>query len=122
MKRTLIAILIAGFPLSAQCGDFTPEEQGLLDRHMIMEVFAPTQHSGHCVRAPKGIPVLIFVFGREDAEPARKEGAALAVAGYKPDVAVQQLLVTARGKYPSDPFFVKCWMDVAANAYNSLVK
>jgi hypothetical protein len=123
MKRTLMAILVGGVVASAQCGQLTPEEQALMDRHMIVEVHLSEQPSGHkivVIKGPKGSgPVLMFNFGREDDEIARKAGLEMASKGYPPQSAVNGLLVEARRRYPNSPFFVRCFMNEAANAYNS---
>jgi len=125
MKAIVVTILLAGFAAWARCGEFTPEEQALLDRHLVMEVHLPEQHSGHKIvtmTGPTGKrgPVLAVIFGKEDDAEAKRAGKIAAAMDPNPDAAVQSLLTQARKRYPHSPYFVKCYMDVAATAYNSL--
>ena len=123
MNTKLTILLCAAFAVSAHCGQLSPEEQALFDRHLVVEVIRPGEHSGHHIETMTGSkgsgPALVFVFGQEDVEAARKSGLEMAAKGLGPDAAVQHLLAEAREKYHGDKFFTKCFMDEAANAYNS---
>ena len=126
MKTTLAILFIASFAVWAQCGGFTPEEQALLDKGAVMKVRLLSQHSGHQIgiaHLPKGdVRVLMFVFGFEDAESARKAGRDMVARGYSPDDAVRRLLAEAQERYHGDKMFIKYYMDEAANAYNAGTK
>jgi hypothetical protein len=90
MKSRLVAILVAGFVTSAHCGQFTPQEQALLEKHLVAEVFRPNERSGH----------------RE-------------VTALPPEAAQKRLLAEAEARYHSTAFFIHCFMNVAADEYNS---
>ena len=121
MKTTLAILFIAGFAVSGHCGRFTPEEQALLQKHLVMEVYRPNEHSGHRIETITGSkgsgPVLTFVFGREDAQIAIRAGRE--VSTLPSDVAQRRLLAAAASRYPGHEFFIHCFMNVAADAYNS---
>jgi hypothetical protein len=66
----------------------SPDEQALYDRGAIMEMYEPTEHSGHSISHITAVadnhgrharkvynpePVLSLVFGMEDGGPAREE-------------------------------------------------
>jgi hypothetical protein len=123
MKSNLTILLFLGLATKAFCGDFTPQEQALIAQGLVVEVKRLDQHSGHqagIIHGSKGSgPVEMFIFGMEDAAAARKAGLQMAQKGYGPDEAVKRLLEEARAKYGNHRFFVKCFMDEAANAYNS---
>lgn len=126
MKTTLAILFIAGFAASAHCGNLTRQEQALLDKGLTMELYRPTERSGHRIEIITGSkgsgPVLAFVFGIEDAEAARKSGEQMAAMGYSARVAEQHLLAAAGARYHDDNFFVHCFMHEASTAYNAVVK
>src|SRR6202162_6520218 len=97
-KRPLRLLLIttASFIAigSSQADKFTKQEQALLDKNRTMEMYKPDEHSRHFVARidsatdPKtgenrkiskdAQAVLCFVFGIEDAQPAREQGRSMA--------------------------------------------
>jgi len=110
---------------------FTPEEQALYDKDAIMEMYEPTQHSGHSINritatADKNRrhwhnvtnpePVLALVFGMEDAEPAREEGKNMAEMHYNPQMAQQFLFAEGWDKY-HDRFFTRAYVQEGMQAY-----
>lgn len=123
MKRIVVILIFAGFTVSARCGQFTPEEQALVDKHLIIFVCLPNRHSGHKIGTFKGPngngPGLMFIFGMEDVETARRAGREMAEKGYKPDEAVKHLLMEARVKYHGNQFFERYFMNAASDAYNA---
>ena len=120
MRTTLLIVLVAGFASSAQCGEFTAQEQALLEKHLIMESYRPNEHSGHRIETVIGSkgsgPVLTLIFGMEDSEIAKKAGRE--VAALPPDVATKRLLAAAQSRYPGNAFFIQCFMNVSADSYN----
>src|SRR5436190_23685526 len=85
---------------SSQADKFTEEEQALLDRNRIMQMYKPDEHSRHFIARvdsatdPKtgekriiskdAQAVLCFVFGMEYAHPARDQGRSMDVRHYCP--------------------------------------
>jgi hypothetical protein len=76
-----------------------PDEQALYDKGATMEIYEPTEHSGHSISHITAVadnhgrhtrkvnnpqPVLSLVFGMEDAGPAREEGKSMAEFRYTP--------------------------------------
>jgi hypothetical protein len=123
MKSKLAFFVTVGLAAKAFGGGFTPEEQALIARGLVMEVRRLDQHSGHeidIIHGSKGSgPVEVFIFGMEDAALARKAGLEMSQKGYGPDEAVKHLLAEARARYGDRRMFVKFWMDEAANSYNA---
>src|SRR5205814_7809747 len=88
---------------SSQADKFTKEEQSLLDKNRIMQMYKPDEHGRHFIAHvdsatdPKtgekrkiskdAQAVLCFVFGLEDAQPAREQGRSMAESHYSPQQA-----------------------------------
>ena len=120
-----------GSPLSAAAlrgwikpDELTPEERALLDKDAIMQLYHPDEHSRHFAanisKAGDGkdaTPVLCFVFGMEDAEPARKEGESMAQAQYSRFQAEEFLYLEGWDKY-HDRFFTRCYVQEGEAAYD----
>ena len=122
---------------STKADSFTKEEQALLDKNRTMEMYKPDEHSRHFVARidsatdPKtgekrkiskdAQAVLCFVFGMEDAKPAREEGRSMAECHYSPEQAHEFLFAEGWGKY-HDRFFTRCYMQEGENAYNAALK
>ena len=98
--KVLLIVAASLIPLSSGRPDtFTAEEQALLDKNRTMEMYKPDEHSRHFIARiesaadPKtgekrkiskdAQAVLCFVFGIEDAKPARDEGRSMAECQYK---------------------------------------
>src|SRR5207249_2268302 len=84
---------------SSKADKFTKEEQALLDKNRIMQMYKPDEHSRHFIanisatdprtNKERAVPtklqaVLCFVFGMEDAKPAREQGHSMAEFHYSP--------------------------------------
>jgi len=111
----------------------TAEEQALVDKGAVMEMYKPDEHSRHfiahvdSVTDPKtGKPrkmsnnpqaLVCFVFGLEDAEPARKEGRSMAECHYSPAQAHDFLFAQGWDKY-RDRFFTRCYVQEGEAAYD----
>ena len=121
--RIAVALLVAGFATTGNCDEFTQAEQDLINRGLTMEVYRPdsgVSHEIETIHGSKGSgPILVFIFGRADAESARNAGHKLAAAGDTATDAERVLLQEANAKYPHRPFFVRCFMREASHAYNS---
>jgi hypothetical protein len=118
-------------------GGFTKEEKALLDKNRIMEMYKPDEHSRHFIARidsamdPKTgekrkIPddaraVLCFVFGIEDAKPARDEGRSMAECHYSSQQAHEFLFAQGWGKY-HDRFFTRCYLQEGEAAYDQQAK
>ena len=115
--------------------DLTPEEQALLNKGAFMEMYKPDEHSRHFIThidavgdsktgKPRKIEnpqsVLCFVFGMEDAEPAREEGRSMAVCHYTRSQAEQFLFAQGWDKY-HDRFFTRCYVQEGEDAYDKEV-
>ena len=140
-NRTWRVLLIAAAALitlsSTQADNFTKEEQALLDKNRTMEMYKPDEHSRHFIARidsatdPKtgekrkiskdAQAVLCFVFGMEDAKPARDEGRSMAECHYSPEQAHEFLFAQGWGKY-HDRFFTRCYVQEGENAYNAALK
>jgi hypothetical protein len=123
MKTKLAVLILAGFSVSAHCGELTAQEQALLNKGLFAERCDPSEHSGRHIETIHGSkgsgPALVVVFGQEDFERAKMAGQAMAAKGLTPDSAVQHLLAEANARYHGDKLFTKTFMDEAANAYNA---
>ena len=110
----------------------TAEEQALLDKGATMEMYEPNEHSRHFISHIEAFadknrqhtrtlanpePVLTFVFGMEDAEPAREEGKNMAESHYSPDMAQQFLFAQGWDKY-HDRFFTRAYVQEGLDAYH----
>jgi len=102
-----------------------------------MQMYKPDEHSRHFIAhidsatdpktgKTRTIPsnaqtVLCFVFGIEDAEPARKEGRSMAEFHYGRSQAHEFLFAQGWDKY-HDRFFTRCYVQEGENAYDQAVK
>src|SRR5438874_12404288 len=85
---------------SSKPDTLTAEEQSLVNKGAVMQMYKPDEHSRHFIAhidsatepqtgKTRKIPndsqaVVCFVFGTEDAETARKEGRSMAECQYSP--------------------------------------
>src|SRR5437016_270601 len=122
---------------SSKADKFTKEEQVLLDKNRIMQMYKPDEHSRHFIAhidsatdprtgKTRKIPndsqaVVCFVFGIEDAEPARKEGRSMAECHYSPSQAHEFLFAQGWDRY-HDRFFTRCYVQEGEGAYDKAVK
>lgn len=140
-KRPLRLFLILGalcVALSSSKADkFTKEEQALLNKNRTMEMYKPDEHSRHFVARidsatdPKtgenrkiskdAQAVLCFVFGIEDAQPAREQGRSMAECHYTSEQAHEFLFAQGWDKY-HDRFFTRCYVQEGEAAYEAAVK
>ena len=102
-----------------------------------MQMYKPDEHSRHFVAhidavtdpktgktrkmANNSPPVLCFVFGIEDAEPAREQGRSMAECKYSASQAHEFLFAQAWEKY-HDRFFTRCYLQEGEEAYEKAVK
>src|SRR5213080_1800103 len=140
-KRPLRLLLITAALLiaigSSQADKFTKEEQALLDKNRTMQMYKPDEHSRHFIANidsatdPKtgekrkiskdASAVLCFVFGIEDAQPAREQGRSMAEFHYTPEQAHEFLFAQGWDKY-HDRFFTRCYVQEGESAYEAAVK
>jgi hypothetical protein len=139
-KRPLRLLLITAASFlaigSSQADKFTKEEQALLNKNLTMEMYKPDEHSRHFIgnisstdprtdkeRAvpTKSQPVVCFVFGMEDAKPARDEGRSMAECKYTPQQAHEFLFAQGWDKY-HDRFFTRCYVQEGEAAYETAAK
>jgi hypothetical protein len=115
----------------------TKEEQALINKGAIMQMYKPDEHSRHfiahidSVTDPKtgktrNVPnksqaVVCFVFGIEDAEAAREQGRSMAEFHYSPSQAHEFLFAQGWDKY-HDRFFTRCYVQEGEDAYDRAVK
>lgn len=136
--RVLLTIAASVAPLNFTKADtLTAEEQALVDKGAIMQMSKPDEHSRHfivhidSVTDPKtgkarSVPdksqtVLCFVFGIEDAEPAREQGRSMAEFHYSPSQAHEFLFAQGWDKY-HDRFFTRCYVQEGEAAYDKAVE
>jgi hypothetical protein len=136
--RVLLITTAFFLPLNSSEPDtLTKEEQALVNKGAIMEMYKPDEHSGHfiahidSVTNPKtektrSVPnksqaVVCFVFGIEDAEPAREQGRSMAEFHYSSSQAHEFLFAQGWDKY-HDRFFTRCHVQEGENAYDKAVK
>jgi len=140
-KRSLRLLLIMAAAFitlsSSKADNFTKEEQTLLDKNRTMQMYKPDEHSRHFIARiesaadPKtgekrkiskdAQAVLCFVFGMEDAKPAREQGRSMAEFHYTSSQAHEFLFAQGWDKY-HDRFFTRCYVQEGENAYNAAVK
>ena len=140
-KRPLRLVLMsASFCVavsSSKAEKFTNEEQALLDKNRIMQMYKPDEHSRHFIARidsamdPKtgekrkiskdASAVLCFVFGMEDAQPAREQGRSMAECKYSPQQAHEFLFAQGWDRY-HDRFFTRCYVQEGEAAYETAVK
>ena len=122
---------------STNADKFTKEEQALLDKNRVMQMYKPDEHSQHFIATidsatdPKtgekrkiskdAATVLCFVFGMEDAKPAREQGKSMAECKYTPQQAHEFLFAQGYEKY-HDRFFTRCYVQEGEAAYEAAVK
>ena len=133
----LVTTLLLISPTAGKPDTLTREEQALVDKGAVMEMYKPDEHSGHfvahidSVTDPKAgkarnIPnksqaVVCFVFGVEDAQPAREQGRSMAECHYSPSQAHEFLFAQGWDKY-HDRFFTRCYLQEGEDAYEEVVK
>ena len=142
MRRLVITIfsgLITAIAAKADnyfTASLTAEEQALYDKGPTMELFDPSDHSRHYIehitatrdgktgkitKVADPEAVLCFVFGMEDAEPARSEGRSMAESHYTPGEAEQFLFAEGWDKY-HDRFFTRAYIQEGMDAYSAAKK
>ena len=137
--RVLLTIAAASVaPLNFTKADtLTAEEQALVDKGAVMEMYKPDEHSRHFIAHIDSVTdpktkktsktannpqaVVCFVFGIEDAEPARKEGRSMAECHYNPSQAHEFLFAQGWDKY-HDRFFTRCYVQEGEGAYDKAVE
>ena len=137
--RVLLTIAAASVaPLNFTKADtLTAEEQALVDKGAVMEMYKPDEHSRHFIAHIDSVTdpktkktsktannpqaVVCFVFGIEDAEPARKEGRSMAECHYSPSQAHEFLFAQGWDKY-HDRFFTRCYVQEGEAAYDKAVE
>src|SRR5947207_15074712 len=117
-KRPLKPLVIAAASFIAlsfsKADKFTKEEQALLDKNRIMQMYKPDEHSRHFIARvdsatdPKtgekrkiskdAQAGLWFVFGMEDAQPGREQGRIMAESHDRPQQAHEFLFARAWNK------------------------
>jgi hypothetical protein len=135
----ILLIMTAPFvPLnSSQADALTAEEQALVNKGAVMQMYKPDEHSRHFIAhidsatdprtgKTRKIPndsqaVVCSVFGIEDAEPARKEGRSMAECHYSPSQAHEFLFAQGWDRY-HDRFFTRCYVQEGEGAYDKAVK
>jgi hypothetical protein len=135
---TLLAIAVSGLTLvhNAVAAGFSKEEQALVNKGMTMEMYKPDEHSRHfivhiasatdpktgkAINVNKSQAIVCFVFGIEDAQPAREEGKSMSECHYTPEQAHEFLFAEGWAKY-HDRFFTRCYVQEGENAYQTAVK
>jgi hypothetical protein len=122
---------------SSEPDTLTKEEQDLVDKGAIMQMYKPDEHSRHFIahidsatdpqtgktrKIPKDSQkVVCFVFGIEDAEPAREQGRSMAEFHYSPSQTHEFLFAQGWDKY-HDRFFTRCYVQEGENAYDKAVR
>ena len=122
---------------SSQADTLTEEEQALVDKGAIMQMYKPDEHSRHFIAhidsvtdpqtgRARNVPnksqtVVCFVFGIEEAEPAREQGRSMAEFHYSPSQAHEFLFAQGWDKY-HDRFFTRCYVQEGEAAYDKAVR
>jgi len=136
--RVLLIMTAFFVPLkSSEPDTLTAEEQALVNKGAVMQMYKPDEHSRHFIahidsatdpqtgktrKIPKDSQaVLCFVFGIEDAEPARKEGRSMAEFHYSLSQAHEFLFAQGWDRY-HDRFFTRCYVQEGEDAYDKAVK
>jgi hypothetical protein len=136
--RLLLIMTASLAPLSSVKPDtLTTEEQALVNKGAVMQMYKPDEHSRHFIahidsatdpqtgktrNIPKDSqPVVCFVFGIEDAETARKEGRSMAEFHYSASQAHEFLFAQGWDRY-HDRFFTRCYVQEGEDAYDKAVK
>src|SRR5262249_27111996 len=136
-KQKSILFLVTGLllisPSTGKPDTLTREEQALVDKGAVMEMYKPDEHSGHFIAnidsvtdaktakarntPKKSQAVVCFVFGIEDAQPAREQGRSMAECHYSPSQAHEFLFAQGWDNY-HDRFFTRCYVQEGEDAYN----
>jgi hypothetical protein len=132
----LVTTLLLISPTAGKPDTLTREEQALVDKGAVMEMYKPDEHSGHFIAhidsatdsktgRARNIPnksqaVVCFVFGVEDAQPAREQGRSMAECHYSPSQTHEFLFAQGWDKY-HDRFFTRCYVQEGEDAYNKAV-
>jgi len=135
---TLLTIMAVGLTAYAadeetfHQGPYSAAEQALVDRNLVMEMYRPTEPSGHMLGKMKvtgntkpgdhSDDVVIFNFGREDAEAAKSEGSSMATFNYTPALAEQFLFAEGWDKYHHDRFFTRAYIQEGMAAFTATAK
>jgi len=136
--RLLLTLTASLVSLSSSKSDtLTAEEQALVNKGACMQMYKPDEHSRHFIvridsatdpqtgktrKIPKDSQkVVCFVFGIEDAEPAREQGRSMAEFHYSPSQAHEFLFAQGWDKY-HDRFFTRCYVQEGEDAYNKAIK
>ena len=136
--RVLLIVTAAFIPLASSKPDtLAAEEQALVDKGAVMQMYKPDEHSRHFIAhidsatdpqtgktrkiSKDSQAVVCFVFGIEDAETARKEGRSMAEFHYTPSQAHEFLFAQGWDKY-HDRFFTRCYVQEGEDAYEKAVK
>lgn len=132
---TAAAVFLIGSH-QATAGDLSKAEQALVNKGAFMEMYKPDEHSRHFIahisatdprtdttqKAAKSSPAVVcFVFGIEDAQPARAEGKSMAECKYTPQQVHEFLFAQGWDKY-HDRFFTRCYVQEGEQAYDQAVK
>src|SRR5436305_8712656 len=133
----LVTTLLLISPTAGKPDTLTAEEQALVDKGAVMEMYKPDEHSRHFIAHIDSVTdpktkkasktannpqaVVCFVFGIEDAEAARKEGRSMAECHYSPSQAHEFLFAQGWDKY-HDRFFTRCYVQEGAAAYDEAVE
>jgi hypothetical protein len=138
-QLSVLLIMTAFFePLNSSKPDtLTEEEQALVNKGAVMEMYKPDEHSRHFIAhvdsvtdsktgkvrnvPDKAQSVVCFVFGIEDAEPAREQGRSMADFHYSPSQAHEFLFAQGWDKY-HDRFFTRCYVQEGEDAYHLALK
>lgn len=138
-QLSVLLIMTAFFvPLnSSQADTLTEEEQALVDKGAVMQMYKPDEHSRHFIAhidsvtdpqtgRARNVPnksqtVVCFVFGVEDAEPAREQGRSMVEFHYSPSQAHEFLFAQGWDKY-HDRFFTRCYVQEGEKAYDEAIK
>jgi hypothetical protein len=136
--RVLLIAAISLIPVSSGRSDtLTAEEQALVDKGAFMQMYKPDEHSRHFIAhidavtdaktgktrkmANNSRPVLCFVFGIEDAQPAREQGRSMAECHYTPSQAHEFLFAQGWDKY-HDRFFTRRYVQEGEAAYEEVAR
>jgi hypothetical protein len=136
--RVLLLMTVFFVPLNSSEPDtLTKEEQSLVDKGACMQMYKPDEHSRHFIahidsatdpqtgktrKIPKDSQAVVcFVFGIEDAKPAREQGRSMAEFHYSASQAHEFLFAQGWDKY-HDRFFTRCYVQEGEDAYDTAVK
>ena len=137
LEALLITTLFLTLPDSSKADSFTKEEQALVKKGMVIQMYKPDEHSRHFIAhidsatdprtgKARNIPdkarsVVCFIFGIEDAQPAREQGRSMAEFHYTPQQAHEFLFAQGWDKY-HDRFFTRCYVQEGEDAYDKAVE